>query len=144
MWSKVGRVEILRNDLESGERDLPDGDVGFRVSDLKCDFWVRVNDLQNDFRIGVKDFKMRFQVRVKDLDFDQLELNFKIILKFRIKNTAKLISAHLNFTKNVAKTFLEPGMDCFRRDAILLREKPADVMAGITVGGIPVFSRHAQ
>ena len=52
---------MIQYNLESGERDLSNGDVGFRVSDLKCDFWIRVKDL-----------KMRFRVRVKDFDFEQL------------------------------------------------------------------------
>ena len=60
-WAKISRIELIRYDLESGERDLSDGDVGFRVNDLQSDFWIRV-----------KDFKMRFQVRVKDFDFQQL------------------------------------------------------------------------
>ena len=58
---KICRIELIRYDLESGERDLSNGDVGFSVSDPKM-----------RFRVRVKDFKMRFRVRVKDFDFQQL------------------------------------------------------------------------
>ena len=60
-WGELSRIELIRYDLESGERDQSTGDVGFGVCDLKCDFWIRV-----------KDFKMRYRVRVKDFDFQQL------------------------------------------------------------------------
>ena len=35
---EIGRIELIRNDLESGERDLSIGDIGFRVCDLKIGF----------------------------------------------------------------------------------------------------------
>ena len=35
---KIGRIELIRNDLGSGERDLSIGDIGIRVCDLKYDF----------------------------------------------------------------------------------------------------------
>ena len=35
---EIGRIEIIRNDLESGQRDLSIGDIGIRVCDLKMRF----------------------------------------------------------------------------------------------------------
>ena len=37
-WSEIGRIELIRNDLESGQRDLPIGDIGVRVCDPKIRF----------------------------------------------------------------------------------------------------------
>ena len=34
-WIEIGRIELIRYDLESGERDLSIGDIGIRVCDLK-------------------------------------------------------------------------------------------------------------
>ena len=59
---EMNRIELIRYNLESGERDQSDGDVGFRVCDLKLRFRVRVKDLKMRFRVRVKDFKTRFQL----------------------------------------------------------------------------------
>ena len=71
----MNRIELIRYNLESGERDLPNGDVGFRVCDLKL-----------RFRVRVKDLKMRFRVRVKDFDFQQLERNYLTVRSNQLAN----------------------------------------------------------
>ena len=75
--------------LESGERDLPNGDIGFRVNDLKC-----------GFRIRVKDLKMRYQVRVKEfLIFNNS--NVMISRSFIVQNPGSFAQ---NYRKIVLKS----------------------------------------
>ena len=96
----MSRIELIRYDLENGERDLPDGDVGFRVCDLKCDFWIRVKDL-----------KMRFRVRVKDLispkcrcpEILTTKQNSFKIAKFRSKLLQNCNKSPPEFRKTYAK-----------------------------------------
>ena len=53
-WVELNRIEIIRYDLESGERDRSNGDVGFRVKDPKMRFRVRAKDLKIRFCLGLR------------------------------------------------------------------------------------------
>ena len=59
MGIKICQIELIRNDLESGEQDPSIDDVGFRVNDPKMRFRVRVKDFKSQVLLGLKDFKFR-------------------------------------------------------------------------------------
>ena len=51
---KICQMELIRNDLESGQRDLSIDDIGFRVNDLKMQFRVRAKDFKSQILLGLR------------------------------------------------------------------------------------------